>query len=135
MPYSSIWVGGCTTKTVTLEKLVGTHLGLPLDKGNSRVRWNSWCRKVLSLEQRAYAVIDAYARLMTYHWRPAGSSWTRCRPSRFAMSRRRTKLLLQLDGEDDALLSVIIVADFYTRQTDNVLYCGSRARYKANFVS
>ncbi|KAJ4425019.1 hypothetical protein N0V82_000301 [Gnomoniopsis sp. IMI 355080] len=57
-------LGNCTTKICSLENQVKLHLGLPLDKRNSRVRMSDWTRKVLTKEQRLYAATDVYASLM-----------------------------------------------------------------------
>lgn len=123
-------VRGCTTKTVALDKLVRMHLGLPLDKGNSRVRMSNWSRKVLSLEQRAYAANDAYAGLMLYHHLEARRQELNPVPPRPLCHEkyecfdhipgRGTNLLLQLDDQDDGLLRVITMPDFIVRRTDNI---------------
>lgn len=126
-------VGGCTTKTVALDKLVRAHLGLPLDKGNSRVRMSNWSRKILSLEQRAYAANDAYAGFMLYHYLETRRQQLEPVPPRPLCHEkydcfdhipgRGTRLLLQLEdeeAEEDGLLRVITVADFFAGRTDHI---------------
>lgn len=120
-----------TTRIGALERLVRTHLGLPLDKGNGRVRTSNWSRGVLSGEQRAYAANDAYAGLMLYHYLDARRRAMDPAPPRVLRHERYAwfdhvpgrgmGLLLQLDDEEgDGLARVMKVSEFFEERRENV---------------
>lgn len=123
-------LASCTTKVVALEKQVKAHLGLPLDKGNGRVRMSNWSRKVLSKEQRSYAANDAYAGFILYHSLEAKRLAMQPVPPRPLWHERYewfehvlgkgTNLLLQLDDEDDGSLRVMKAAHFFEGRVENV---------------
>lgn len=103
-------LGSCTSNVFSLGTQVKLHLGLPLDKGNSRVWMSNWSRKVLSKGQRLRAANDAYAGLMLYHCLdarrlamdpvPLPPLWHERYEWFEHIPGRRTKLLLQPDDED-----------------------------------
>lgn len=120
-----------TTRIAALERLVRTHLGLPLDKGNGRVRTSNWSRGVLNGEQRAYAANNAYAGLMLYYYLDARRRAMDPVPPRVLWHElyawfdhvpgRGTGLLLQLDDEEgDGLVRVISGSDFFEGPRENV---------------
>lgn len=129
-------LGNCTTKPCALERLVKVHLGLPLDKGNGRVRTGNWTRKVLSGEQRLYAANDAYACLLLYHYLearrlamapmpPPPPLWHERYEWFEHIPGRRTGLLLQVDENGDradeaVLVKVILVSDWAAGRREKV---------------
>lgn len=113
----------CTTKLCALDKLVQTHLQLPLKK--SCVRTSNWSqKKQLSREQKAYAASDAYAGFMLYHYlnslrlsmepNPPPPPLYAERYKWLELRRRGTGLLLELDNPgDEGTLKVITAADYF----------------------
>lgn len=119
----------CTTKLCALDKLVQTHLGLPLKKNSVRTsNWNQ--KKQLSREQKAYAASDAYAGFMLYHrlnflrlsveLSPPPPPLYAERYKWLEIPRRGTALLLELDTpSEEGTLKVITVKDYFDGRHDN----------------
>lgn len=121
--------GHCTTRLCALDKLVQTHLHLPLKK--SSVRTSNWGqKKQLSRDQKAYAASDAYAGFMLYH------CLNSCRlsiepspppPPLYAerykwieLPRRGTGLLLELDHpSNEGTFDVIKAVDYFEGRHGN----------------
>lgn len=119
----------CTTKLCALDKLVQTHLELPLKK--SSVRTSNWSQQQqLSREQKAYAASDAYAGFILYHFltskrlsiepTPPPPPLHAERYKWLENPRRGTALLLELDNPgEDGILKVITAADYFEGRHEN----------------
>lgn len=119
----------CTTKLCALDKLVQTHLELPLKKNS--VRTSNWSqKKQLSREQKAYAASDAYAGFMLYHRltflrlsvepSPPPPPLYAERYKWLEIPRRGTALFLELDTPgEEGTLEVIRVMDYFDGRHDN----------------
>lgn len=119
----------CTTKLCALDKLVQTHLQLPLKKNSARTsNWSQ--KKQLSREQKAYAASDAYAGFMLYHRLnflrmsiepgPPPPPLYAERYRWIEIPRRGTALLLELDTpSEEGTLKVITVMDYFDGRHEN----------------
>lgn len=121
--------GHCTTRLCALDKLVQTHLHLPLKK--SSVRTSNWGqKKQLSRDQKAYAASDAYAGFMLYHClnsfrlsiepSPPPPPLYAERYKWIELPRRGTGLLLELDHRgDEGTFDVIKAVDYFEGRHEN----------------
>lgn len=119
----------CTTRLCALDKLVQTHLHLPLKK--SSVRTSNWGqKKQLSRDQKAYAASDAYAGFMLYHCldslrlsiepSPPPPPLYAERYKWVELPRRGTGLLLELDYPgDEGTFDVIKAVDYFEGRHEN----------------
>lgn len=119
----------CTTKLCALDKLVQTHLQLPLKKNS--VRTSNWSqKKQLSREQKAYAASDAYAGFMLYHRlnflrlsvepSPPPPPLYAERYKLLEIPRRGTALLLELDTPSEEGTLKITVMDYFDGRHENI---------------